>query len=151
MKRLMALIDFSEVTPMVIKTARELALALKCELLLSHVLVPKSDLDESDTIESASPTGDERSHQRQMDVLKLALSKEGINAIAVVVIAKHAGSPVNAILAEVVRHAPDLIVMGTHGHGRLHHLFAGSVTETLLRRVSCPVVVPSTRGTLQPT
>jgi nucleotide-binding universal stress UspA family protein len=34
----------------------------------------------------------------------------------------------------------DLVVMGTHGRGGLEHLFLGSVTEKLMRRLPCPVL-----------
>jgi len=35
----------------------------------------------------------------------------------------------------------DLIVMGTHGHGRLRQILFGSVTEEVVRRARCPVMV----------
>ena len=34
----------------------------------------------------------------------------------------------------------DLVVMGTHGRGGLEHLFLGSVTEKLMRRLPCSVL-----------
>jgi nucleotide-binding universal stress UspA family protein len=40
----------------------------------------------------------------------------------------------------------DLLVLGSHGHGRLFHAVLGSVAEACLRRSSCPVlVVPTPR------
>jgi nucleotide-binding universal stress UspA family protein len=45
---------------------------------------------------------------------------------------------------EIVRVARDknidLIVMGTHGHTGLAHLFMGSVAEKVVRRAPCPVL-----------
>jgi nucleotide-binding universal stress UspA family protein len=35
----------------------------------------------------------------------------------------------------------DLVVMGSHGHGALYHLFTGSVVTGVLRRIECPVLV----------
>src|SRR5262252_5911374 len=35
----------------------------------------------------------------------------------------------------------DLIVMGTHGHSWLKHRLFGSVTEEVVRRAQCPVMV----------
>jgi len=37
-------------------------------------------------------------------------------------------------------------VMGSHGHGMLHHLLVGSVTEGVLKKATCPVtIVPVAR------
>jgi nucleotide-binding universal stress UspA family protein len=35
----------------------------------------------------------------------------------------------------------DLLVLGSHGHGRLRHTVLGSVSEECVRRAPCPVVV----------
>ncbi len=39
----------------------------------------------------------------------------------------------------------ELVVVGSHGHGGLHHLLMGSVTEDVLRRSPVPVLVVPTR------
>ncbi|GAA1860756.1 universal stress protein [Asanoa iriomotensis] len=64
--------------------------------------------------------------------------------------ARHgAGHPVAAeivegrpaeVLADAARTA-DLLVLGSHGHGRLLHTVLGSVSEEVIRRAPCPVVV----------
>lgn len=43
-------------------------------------------------------------------------------------------------LAEAARNA-DLLVVGSHGHGRLHNAVLGSVSEGCIRHARCPVVV----------
>ena len=35
----------------------------------------------------------------------------------------------------------DVLVLGSHGHSRLHHAVLGSVSEECVRRATCPVVV----------
>jgi nucleotide-binding universal stress UspA family protein len=60
--------------------------------------------------------------------------------------------PTVAIAAETVQAGPaaaltraardaDLLVLGSHGHGRLHHAVVGSVAEACIRAAACPVVV----------
>src|SRR4029077_13057972 len=58
--------------------------------------------------------------------------------------------PTGAVVEEILRQAnaikPDLIVMGRHGHGAMYNLLVGSVTEGVLKRSGCPVLlVPSPR------
>ena len=48
--------------------------------------------------------------------------------------------PVPAILGAIAEHGPDLVVMGTHGRGGLSRLLFGSVTESVLRGTSVPVL-----------
>ena len=48
---------------------------------------------------------------------------------------------------EAEKLGAELIVMGSHRHGVLYHLFLGSTSESVLRRVPCPVlIVPSPTG-----
>jgi len=49
------------------------------------------------------------------------------------------GAPAR-VLADAARDA-DLLVLGSHGHGRLFHPVLGSVTEECIRATACPVVV----------
>ena len=44
------------------------------------------------------------------------------------------------VLATAARDA-DLLVLGSHGHGRRHHSILGSVAESCVRNAVCPVVV----------
>jgi nucleotide-binding universal stress UspA family protein len=46
--------------------------------------------------------------------------------------------------ADVLTHAAldgDLIVLGSHRHGRAHHAVLGSTIEACVRRAPCPVIV----------
>jgi nucleotide-binding universal stress UspA family protein len=63
-----------------------------------------------------------------------------------------AGHPDVAVASEAVEGKPadvlvraatdaDLLVVGSHGHGRLHHAVVGSVAEECIRAAVCPVVV----------
>lgn len=49
------------------------------------------------------------------------------------------GSPVER-LVDAARHAV-LLVVGSHGHGRVHEILVGSVAAGCIRNSTCPVVV----------
>ena len=50
------------------------------------------------------------------------------------------GAPFEEIIRFAREQDIDLIVMGTHGHTGLAHLFMGSVAEKVVRRAPCPVL-----------
>ena len=51
------------------------------------------------------------------------------------------GSPADQIVDYAEKQGIDLIVMGTHGRGGLEKMWLGSVTEKVLRKAHCPVLV----------
>ncbi len=65
------------------------------------------------------------------------LQNSGIDAKALVI----QGEAVEVILDEASKLNIDLIVVGSHGHGAVYHLVVGSVSEGVLHRTSCPVIV----------
>ncbi len=65
------------------------------------------------------------------------LQNFGIDAKALLV----QGEAVEVILDEASKLNIDLIVVGSHGHGAVYHLVVGSVSEGVLHRSSCPVLV----------
>jgi nucleotide-binding universal stress UspA family protein len=51
------------------------------------------------------------------------------------------GKPAKQILEVARETGSDLIVMGAHGHGRLHHALIGSVSDAVLRHSDLPVLL----------
>lgn len=51
------------------------------------------------------------------------------------------GYPATEIVHAASEGAYDLIVMATHGHSGLEHALLGSITEKVLRKAHCPVLV----------
>ena len=56
------------------------------------------------------------------------------------------GAVVPAILAEARDRRVDLLVIGSHGHGRIERWLLGSAVEKVLRKATCPVIVVPARG-----
>lgn len=61
------------------------------------------------------------------------------------------GLVVPEILANAEQWPADLAVLGTHGRGGFEHLVLGSVTEKLLRKLSCPILTVPPTADLAPT
>jgi nucleotide-binding universal stress UspA family protein len=88
-------------------------------------------------------------------IAKTHPSEEQANAeraIARSVAAVHEAHPGVTVASEVVEGRPftvlaeaakdaDLLVIGSHGHGRLYHAVVGSVADECIRAAICPVVV----------
>ena len=58
------------------------------------------------------------------------------------------GDPAEAILRLTAGEEFDLVVMGSHGHGRMHRALIGSVSEKVLRSSRVPVLLM--RGDSEP-
>jgi nucleotide-binding universal stress UspA family protein len=72
--------------------------------------------------------------------MEAAVTVDDRASLGVVTIVRSAHSAAADIL-EYAREQPiDLIVMGTHGRGVLHHLLMGSVAERVVRSAPCPVL-----------
>jgi len=56
------------------------------------------------------------------------------------------GKPWIEVLAAIEREGCDLVCMASHGRGALADLLVGSVTERVLHRASCPVLVVRPEG-----
>ncbi|WP_432822626.1 universal stress protein [Trichloromonas sp.] len=78
-----------------------------------------------------------RLHQFAKD--ELADHPEDLEWIADIEV--HHGSPVGQILEVADRLDVDLVVVGSHGKGKLKYAFLGSVAEKLLRKSYRPVMV----------
>ncbi|MDT9545789.1 MAG: universal stress protein [Chlorobium sp.] len=144
--KLLAAIDFSELTEPVVKEASRLAEALQAELILLHVRPPVSpalDLYPETEIVTLPAGGDPlpdgalpTDGDRLQDIAE-PLRAMGIPTTAITI----AGDEVESIISEHLKNNADMIVMGSHGHGALFHLLVGSVSEGVVRRARCPVLI----------
>ena len=144
MKTILVPIDFSDVSGKVVNTAAALAGAFGSRVILVHVVEPEPQFvgyDPGPISVCMTVAGDLQADQRRLESFK---EKFGAGEALALLIQ---GSIPDEILSLVREHAAELIVMGSHGHGALYHLLAGSVTTAILKEAPCPVlIVPSGRG-----
>ncbi len=148
MKRILVPVDFSGVTDAVVGAAAGLARAFQAELILLHVAKPEPEFMTYEpgppSVRSAVAREISEEHHR-LHALARTLEAPGLRCTPLLI----QGYTVEKILQEAGRLGSDLIVMGSHGHGALHHLLLGSVSEGVLRKADCPVLIvpaPAARG-----
>jgi nucleotide-binding universal stress UspA family protein len=140
MKTILVPVDFSDVTPRVIETARSLARAFSSRLVLLHISEPEPDFvgfEPGPMAVRTSVARDFKKEHHKLEELRTELANEPGSVLAL-----HIQGPlVEKILDEASKQGADLIVMGSHGHGALFEFLVGSVTSGVLRAAKAPVVV----------
>ncbi len=147
MKEILVPVDFSEVIESMLAATIGIAVGLEARVHLLHVAAPDPAFvgyqAGPDTVRHRRAE-ELRSERRAIEALADRLRERGIEATSTLV----AGATVDTILAQADHLKADLIVIGSHGRGALYRALVGSVSEGVLRRSPCPVlVVPSRRAT----
>jgi nucleotide-binding universal stress UspA family protein len=150
MKRIIAAVDFTDVTEDVIDTAVELCRSTGARLYLLHTAKPQTPA--STYLDPMVPGGIpvmidtsalERERLRQLEAMTDRLRRDQIDVKTLYL----EGAAAELIADTVEATQADLVVLGSHDHGSLHHLLFGSVREQLLQRGTCPVLVVPRRST----
>jgi nucleotide-binding universal stress UspA family protein len=131
-KRILAPTDFSDLSVKGVRYACQLANDVGAELIAVNVVF----LDESGAVDKQEV----KEHKQQLDDLfetKLADAGSGLTIRKIV----EMGEPSAAIADRAESEGVDLIVISTHGRGGLSRFLIGSVTDKLVRRSPCPVLV----------
>jgi len=143
--RILALIDFSDVTNSVIATASQLATATEFELLLLHVAEPDPDFVGYDV--GPETVRDDVAHElrdehREIATLAESVTTSGLKCRSIMV----QGPTVATALEQAEQHSAGWIMLGSHGHGALFTLLVGSVSKGILQGAKCPVIVVPSPG-----
>ncbi len=140
-------IDFSSVTEEVLGHAQVVSGAFAGKLWLLHVAAPDPDfVGYSAGPQSVRDQMAKIFHQehKQLQAEAEKLRDAGIDATAVLA----QGPTIETIMEEADRLNVDMIVLGSHGHGAMYQLLVGSVSEGVLHRATCPVlIVPARKST----
>lgn len=146
-KRVLVPVDFSGDSLNALAYARALVKPFKAEVVLVHVIEPiyyAAPADMYMTSPNLATIIDEQQRMaaRQLKRIAADLERKGQRVRTIL----KTGSPAHIIIDTAQRTGTDLIVMATHGHTGLAHLFMGSVAEKVVRTAGCAVL--TVRSTL---
>ena len=146
MKTILAPIDFSTATEVVINGAIELAQAMNGRVVLLHIVQPPiltSDYGLAmESFQEAVSISERHASKRLAEIRARTQA-----LLPTVEVDQVSGAAIAEILAAAERHNADYVVMGSHGHTALYDLLVGSTTHGVLRRIHCPVVIiPPEKG-----
>jgi manganese transport protein len=132
-KRVAAAVDFSAADAAVLAHAAGLVRPRKGEVVLLHVVESGGAQLMGQEIADRETRGDEERLAGYVEQLK-ALGIEASWDLGF-------GDPPQALADMVGRHAPELLVVGSHGHRAVADLLLGTSIEKLRHRVRVPVLV----------
>lgn len=140
MKTLLAAVDFSDASRKIAAFTEDLARQLSARVVLLHVVEPVASYvpvgAAMDVIETAPPpVMEEDLKAQQAHLERLAASLQNVQVVATI------GLAADEIVSQADQHGADFIVLGSHGHGAIYHLFAGSVVTGVLKRSHTPVII----------
>lgn len=136
-KNVMLPTDFSEPSQMALHYAVVLARTFGARLTLVHVLEPQPVLEVATEAEIEKIGSDRR--ETALQQLGGLLAPEDEDDLDLRIVIK-SGIAKKEIAAAVEQYRPDVVVLGTHGRGRLGRLIMGSTTEGLLRKLTVPIM-----------
>ena len=138
-KRILVPTDASEYSRRALKMALELARTVQAEVVLLHVsYTPQAYWGY--TISYGITVTQEQLDQNGELALDATLT--GIDTEQVVINKRvESGHPVTIILEQIKKENIDLVIMGSHGYGAIAGSVLGSVSQRVLQRVSCPVLI----------
>lgn len=148
MKTLLAAIDLSPITPKVLEGAGNLAAALGARLVILHVTEPVAAYvpvgAAMDVITAPMPMEppDLGALKKRLEELAQPVRAKGVSVETQAMVSL----PVDEILEQAGKVGADLLVLGSHGHGALYHLFSGSVVTAVLEKATIPVTVIPVHG-----
>lgn len=140
MKTVLAAIDFSPVSRVVVAVASELSRAIRGRIVLINVVQrPFIATDLAPLAGEVFQFTDEleRGARRHLKRTEARLVARGLTVETIC----RQGFPVQTILAQAKTEEADFVVLGSHGHTAFYDLVAGSTASGVLKRAACPVVV----------
>ena len=142
-RRILLATDLSSASEGATNQAMQLARDLRAELLVVSVIDPVSPLGggagHGVGVGPIVARMDQRRAAREMAAQSLVV--EGRRSGVRVSFLVWEGEPGPAIVEAAGSEAADLVVVGSHGRGRVGRLVLGSVSDHVVRNAPCPILI----------
>jgi universal stress protein A len=138
LKHILVPIDFSECSKKALQYALPLAREHQATLTLLYVVAPAFQVGEYPGVDQAQLLANAKKNAKK-ELTQWAAAE--VRAEAPTDIIVHMGTPSRQIIESARSLPADLIVISTHGRTGLKHVLLGSVTEQVVQRAPCPVLV----------
>jgi nucleotide-binding universal stress UspA family protein len=134
-RRILLATDLSRASARATDHAMQLARDLRAQLLVVSVIDPASPLESGPALARM----DQRRAAREVAAQEVVVQgrRAGVNVHFLV----WEGEPGPAIVDAATAEGADLVVVGTHGRGRVGRLVLGSVSDHVVRHAPCPVLI----------
>ncbi len=137
LKKILVPVDFSACSKKALQYAIPFARQFGAELTILYVVQPFLPVPEMVTVDLATI----ESQMRQTGEQQLAALKATVDESVDCKTALRVGNPHGEIIEAAKTLGSDLIILSTHGHTGLAHVFLGSTAERVVRSADCPVLV----------
>jgi len=137
-------VDFSDNSGRLLAAAEAEAARRGAGLHLLHVIEPAAEVAgfETDPEMMRLRIGQDLATEERIEGRRLQEIAEGVKGRGLACATQvRFGLPSDEIIAAGKECGAELIVVGSHGHGALYHLFTGSVVNGVLKHTVCPVLV----------
>ena len=142
--KILAAVDFSEVTEQVLATLAQMSATFPAQVWLVHVAPPDPDFvgyEPGPQVVRGQVAAEHHARHQELQQMADRLRADGVEVTALLL----QGSTVATIIAEAERLEADLLVLGSHGRGAVHNMLVGSVAEGVVRTSKVPVLLVPTR------
>jgi len=142
MKRILVAIDLLEATNRVIKYTKNLANKYDSKVCLVHsesinTYVGATEPEYYESVSIEIMQAHKKMIKTHMQKLEAELQSESIDCKSVIM----EGPTVNNILEEIENFEPDLLILGSHKHGKFYHLIFGTIHDSLLNKTDIPLLL----------
>ncbi len=141
MKTILVPVDLSAATAKVCAAACDLARLIGGRVVLLHVVAPPPVVMSEYYAFDSGYVAQAMVALEKTATLRLRALARRFSRRARIRTVQVTGQPVPTILAKARASRAAYIVLGSHGHGAMFDLIVGSVTQGVLRKAPCPVLV----------